>query len=52
MPDSENSTGIVCPKCSTPMTLTRIDPDKPGFDIRTFECSKCGYTQSKVFKIL
>ncbi|HWJ19826.1 MAG TPA: hypothetical protein VNR65_13975 [Geobacterales bacterium] len=23
------------------MILARIEPAKPGFDLRTFECSKC-----------
>jgi len=23
------------------MTLARIEPDKPGYDLRTFECTKC-----------
>jgi hypothetical protein len=23
------------------MTLARIEPDKPGYDLRAFECTKC-----------
>jgi hypothetical protein len=30
-----------CTKCRAPMALARIEPAKPGFDLRTFECSKC-----------
>jgi hypothetical protein len=30
-----------CTKCRAPMVLARIEPAKPGFDLRTFECSKC-----------
>ena len=30
-----------CPECTAQMYLARIEPDKPGFDLRTFECSKC-----------
>ena len=30
-----------CTKCGTPMILERIERAKPGFDLRTFECSKC-----------
>jgi hypothetical protein len=30
-----------CTKCAAPMILARIEPAKPGFDLRTFECSKC-----------
>ena len=41
-----------CPKCSTQMDLTRITPDKRGFDMRTFACPKCEHTESWVFKAL
>jgi hypothetical protein len=27
--------------CGKPMRLARIEPDKPGFDLRCFECAKC-----------
>ena len=30
-----------CTKCGAKMTLARIEPDKPGYDRRTFECTKC-----------
>jgi hypothetical protein len=30
-----------CTKCRAPMALARIEPAKPGFDLRTFECSAC-----------
>jgi hypothetical protein len=30
-----------CTKCEAPMILARIERAKPGFDLRTFECSKC-----------
>jgi uncharacterized protein (UPF0212 family) len=30
-----------CPGCGNPMRLARIEPDKPGFDLRIFECPKC-----------
>jgi len=43
---------LACPKCSTPMGLTRIIPDKPGFDSRTFDCPKCGQQETKIFEIL
>jgi hypothetical protein len=29
-----------CTKCGAAMVLARIEPAKPGFDLRTFECSK------------
>jgi hypothetical protein len=31
----------VCPKCRSLMLLTRIEPDRPGYDQRTFECGQC-----------
>jgi DNA polymerase III alpha subunit (gram-positive type) len=30
-----------CPKCTAQMYLARIQPEKPGFDLRTFECPRC-----------
>jgi hypothetical protein len=30
-----------CTKCGAPMILARIEPANSGFDLRTFECSKC-----------
>jgi ribosomal protein S27E len=32
---------LPCPKCGTTMMLTRIEPDTPGHDRRTFECPQC-----------
>src|ERR1019366_208938 len=30
-----------CTKCGAKMTLARIEPAKPGDDLRSFECTKC-----------
>jgi hypothetical protein len=30
-----------CTKCGAPMILARVERAKSGFDLRTFECSKC-----------
>ena len=30
-----------CPKCQTRMRLARVAPGPSGYDLRTFECSKC-----------
>ena len=30
-----------CAKCGAPMWLTRIEPDEPGWEKRTFECQAC-----------
>jgi hypothetical protein len=32
------------------MMLARIDPEKPGYDKRTFECPSCEASVSKVVK--
>jgi hypothetical protein len=33
------------------MRLARIEPDKPGFDLRTFECAKCNAGESFIVAI-
>jgi len=30
-----------CAGCGKPMRLASIEPGKPGFDLRSFECAKC-----------
>jgi DNA-directed RNA polymerase subunit M/transcription elongation factor TFIIS len=47
----ENSPIILrpaCPKCSTQMHLARIEPEKPGYDLRTFECPRCQHSETVV----
>ena len=39
-----------CPECGCMMWLKRIEPNKPGHDERTFECSRCLYVESLVVK--
>jgi len=39
-----------CPKCGTQMVLARIEPDKPDYDRRTFECAQCGHSESLTVK--
>src|SRR6266850_8464249 len=40
-----------CPKCGAMMSLRIIEPEKPGFDARTFECPKCYGTETFVASI-
>jgi hypothetical protein len=40
-----------CPQCGLDLHLARIEPATPGHDLRTFDCSGCGYSQSMVFRI-
>jgi predicted RNA-binding Zn-ribbon protein involved in translation (DUF1610 family) len=37
-----------CPKCGA-MWLTRLEPDGPGSEQRTFECQAC---QNEVFDVV
>lgn len=39
-----------CAKCGTLMMLATIEPDEPGHDRRTFECSNCGHAEVAVVK--
>jgi transposase-like protein len=39
-----------CPRCWALMWLTRIEPDKPGYDNRTFVCASCDYTITETVK--
>jgi hypothetical protein len=40
-----------CSTCRKPMRLTRIEPFKEGYDMRTFECSKCDIGKSLLVTI-
>jgi hypothetical protein len=40
-----------CSKCSEAMSLRIIEPEKPGFDLRTFECPKCRVIDTVVVPI-
>lgn len=39
-----------CSKCGALMVLTRIEPELPGHEQHTFECSACAHEQSEVVK--
>ena len=41
----------VCSQCGAPLWLTRIQPDKPGFARRTFECPRCQNQISEVIQL-
>lgn len=36
-----NSLRPPCSRCGRPLLLTRIEPDEPGFDLRTYFCAHC-----------
>jgi hypothetical protein len=37
-----------CLKCEATMALRLIEPERPGFDLQTFECPKCYGTETLV----
>jgi ribosomal protein S27AE len=37
-----------CPICSAQTYLAYIEPDKPGFDLRAFECPRCQHIETVV----
>jgi hypothetical protein len=37
-----------CPHCQARMTLAAISPAPPGYDLRTFECTKCNRISTKL----
>jgi len=40
----------VCSRCEAQTMLSRIEPDKPDHDKRSFECIKCGNEHTEVVK--
>jgi len=40
-----------CSKCGETMPLRVIEPERPGFDLQTFECPKCYDTKTLVAAI-
>jgi hypothetical protein len=47
---TEDLSARVCPTCNAPMTLSRVVPDKPDYELRTFRCGVCGAEESKLVK--
>jgi hypothetical protein len=37
-----------CPKCQTRMGLAHISPGPTGFELRTFDCSRCDHVEKIV----
>jgi hypothetical protein len=40
-----------CPECGCMMSLDRIEPRKPGYEERTFECLRCLYVDGAVVEV-
>jgi len=49
--DGTTTVRPVCSTCDTPLWLTRIQPDKPGFLRRTFECPRCQNQIAEVIEL-
>ena len=41
------SARLPCSECGGSMWLTKIIPDRPGWEMRTFECGLCGNTAER-----
>jgi hypothetical protein len=39
-----------CPKCRTKMRLFGIEPERPEYELRSFECPKCNHIQTAIGK--
>ena len=50
IPNSQDIVHPTCAKCAAPMWLTRIEPDGPGSEKRTFECQACQNEAIEVVK--
>ena len=42
---SPNSERPLCLECGAKMWLARIEPVRPNYDKRTFECPACDYVE-------
>ena len=40
-----------CTKCWASMVMARIEPAKSGFDLRTFECTKCNNVDQYIVEL-
>jgi hypothetical protein len=40
-----------CSRCGRPLILTRIEPEEPGFDLRTYFCAACNASETVVAAI-
>jgi hypothetical protein len=40
-----------CSRCGRPLLLTRIEPEEPGFDLRTYYCAFCEDSETVIAPI-
>ena len=48
--DPETILHPVCNWCGGATFLTQIEPDKPDYDRRTFECSTCNNAMTEIIR--
>jgi ribosomal protein S27AE len=40
-----------CSRCGRPLLLTHIEPEEPGFDLRTYYCAFCKANETVIANI-
>ena len=49
-PHSDSIERPNCSKCGTKMRLFGIEAERPGYELRSFECPKCNHVQTAIGK--
>ena len=49
-PHSDSVVRPNCPKCRTRMLLFGIEPQRPGYELLSFDCPKCQHIETRVGK--
>jgi hypothetical protein len=49
-PHSDSIARPTCEECGTEVRLFGIEPERPGFELWSFECPKCHHIQVQVGK--
>ena len=49
-PHSDSIERPNCLKCGTKMRLFGIEPERPGYELHSFECPKCNHIQTAIGK--
>jgi len=49
-PHSDSIERPRCSKCRTAMLLFGIEPERPGYELHSFECPKCKNIETRVGK--
>jgi hypothetical protein len=50
VPSRRDLAHVICERCGSIMLLTKIEPDKPDYDRRTFDCIECNDTVVEIVK--